>query len=113
MMGEYSGYAGFLSVWFDEAKGDKGEWVLEFSTCGVGIQHWWWGVHIIDLVVVICLLAACVAAAAEKLGIDKLIFAEAKKPGEQKMAKQEKQTIVNGRTRGTPASATKVTVRKI
>jgi len=113
MMGEYSGYAGFLSAWFDETKGEKGEWVLEFSTCGVGIQHWWWGVHIVDLIVVICVLAAGIAAAAEKSGIGQLIFTEAKKLREQKMAKKEKQTTVNGSTRGTTASATEVTVRKI
>lgn len=54
MMGEYSGYAGFLSAWFDTTKGEKGEWVLEFASCGVGVQHWWWGVHILDVVLVAC-----------------------------------------------------------
>ncbi|KAG9194023.1 hypothetical protein G6011_04058 [Alternaria panax] len=56
MMGEYSGYAGFLSAWFDANKGEKGEWVFEFSSCGVGVQHWWWGVHIVDLVLLICVV---------------------------------------------------------
>lgn len=56
MMGEFSGYAGFLSAWFDESKGEKGEWVFEFATCGVGIQHWWWAVHVLDLVLIICFL---------------------------------------------------------
>lgn len=113
MMGEYAGYAGFLSAWFDEERGEKGEWVFEFSTCGVGIQHWWWGVHIVDLVVVICLLAAGIAAMAEKLDVGKLVFADAKKPGQEKMAKGEKITIVNGSTRGTTTSAAEGTTRKM
>ncbi|KAE8864158.1 hypothetical protein PTNB29_04122 [Pyrenophora teres f. teres] len=113
MMGEYSGYAGFLSAWFDQTKGEKGEWVLEFSTCGVGIQHWWWGVHVVDLIVVICLLAAAIAATAENLGIDKLIFAEAAKPEQWKKTQKEKQMLVNSSSSGTTVSATEVTMRKI
>jgi hypothetical protein len=49
MMGDFSGYAGFLSAWYDPKAGEKGEWKIEFQTCGVGVQHWWWGVHIVDL----------------------------------------------------------------
>ena len=56
MMGEYSGYAGFLSAWFEEEKGEKGEWVFEFSSCGVGVQHWWWGIHIVDLILMVCVV---------------------------------------------------------
>lgn len=66
MMGEYSGYAGFLSAWYDEQKGRRGEWVFEFSTCGVGVQHWWWGIHVVDLVCVLALLAAGAAWVAEQ-----------------------------------------------
>ncbi|KAF2800282.1 hypothetical protein K505DRAFT_293046 [Melanomma pulvis-pyrius CBS 109.77] len=50
MMGDFSGYAGFLSAWFDPRAGAAGEWKLEFKTCGVGVQHWWWAVHIVDVV---------------------------------------------------------------
>ncbi|KAF2186531.1 hypothetical protein K469DRAFT_706518 [Zopfia rhizophila CBS 207.26] len=50
MMGEFGGYAGFLSAWFDDSLGEKGEWRLEFRTCGFGVQHWWWGVHVLDIV---------------------------------------------------------------
>ncbi|OCK83973.1 hypothetical protein K432DRAFT_379037 [Lepidopterella palustris CBS 459.81] len=50
MMGEFGGYAGFLSAWFDEGLGELGEWRLEFQSCSIGIQHWWWAVHILDLV---------------------------------------------------------------
>jgi hypothetical protein len=61
MMGDFSGYAGFLSAWFDPEAGDRGEWRIEFQTCGVGVQHWWWGVHIADLVVLVLVgLGVCV-----------------------------------------------------
>jgi hypothetical protein len=56
MMGDYSGHAGFLSAYFDNKKGEHGEWVFEFASCGVGVQHWWWAVHIIDFSWVIMLL---------------------------------------------------------
>lgn len=53
MMGDFSGHAGFLSAWFDHTKGEKGEWVFEFGSCGVGVQHWWWGVHSVDFALVV------------------------------------------------------------
>ena len=65
MMGEFSGYAGFLSAWFDPAQGEKGEWVMELNTCGVGVQHWWWAVHIVDLILVLATLGAVVSKVAE------------------------------------------------
>lgn len=67
MMGDFSGYAGFLSAWFDTSLGEKGEWVIEFSTCGVGVQHWWWAVHIVDLVLVVVFFAGMVARGFEVL----------------------------------------------
>lgn len=62
MMGEFSGYAGFLSAWFDTALGERGEWVIEVSTCGLGVQHWWWGVHIVDVILVVAVALGCVFA---------------------------------------------------
>ncbi|KAJ4352222.1 uncharacterized protein N0V89_007569 [Didymosphaeria variabile] len=56
MMGEFSGYAGFLSAWFDVSAGEKGEWKIEVSTCGLGVQHWWWAVHIVDVILVLALI---------------------------------------------------------
>ncbi|KAF2124573.1 hypothetical protein P153DRAFT_426562 [Dothidotthia symphoricarpi CBS 119687] len=50
MMGDFGGYAGFLSAWFDA---ELGEWQMGFETCGVGVQHWWWGVHVVDLIAVL------------------------------------------------------------
>lgn len=47
MMGEFGGYAGFVSAWFEEG---SGEWRVEVQTCGFAVQHWWWAVHVLDLV---------------------------------------------------------------
>ncbi|OJD40440.1 polarized growth protein [Diplodia corticola] len=49
MMGEYGGYAGLVSVWFDET---AGEWQSDVTMCSAGVQHIWWAVHILDLIAV-------------------------------------------------------------
>ena len=53
MMGEFGGNAGLLSAWYDV---DTGVWRFEYSTCAVGTQHIWWGVHILDIITVSVLL---------------------------------------------------------
>ncbi|ORX93973.1 hypothetical protein BCR34DRAFT_580245 [Clohesyomyces aquaticus] len=58
MMGEFGGYAGFLSAWFEEGVGERGEWRIEFRTCGFAVQHWWWTVHVLDLIWGVCLVAS-------------------------------------------------------
>ncbi|GAB7363258.1 hypothetical protein MBLNU230_g3540t1 [Neophaeotheca triangularis] len=54
MMGQYGGNAGMLSAWWEgdvdlNATGApglrKGGWRFEYSTCELGVQHWWWGTH--------------------------------------------------------------------
>lgn len=55
MMGEYGGNAGLLSVWFDTDPAVN-EWKYEITMCMAGVQHIWWAVHVIDLVVVILLI---------------------------------------------------------
>lgn len=65
MMGDFSGYAGFLSAWFDESLGEVGEWRIEFATCGVGVQHWWWAVHVTDLITLLVLGAGVLAKGIE------------------------------------------------
>ncbi|KAK2790341.1 hypothetical protein FQN52_005609 [Onygenales sp. PD_12] len=53
MMGEFGGNAGFLSLWFDDddaAGVGVGEWRYAVSTCRLGVQHFWWAVHVVDLV---------------------------------------------------------------
>lgn len=67
MMGEFSGYAGFLSAWFEESLGEKGEWRLEFTTCGMGVQHWWWVVHVVDIIAVLLVIVTLVVTAVERL----------------------------------------------
>ncbi|CAG8974344.1 hypothetical protein HYALB_00006192 [Hymenoscyphus albidus] len=49
MMGSFAGNAGLLSLWFDEESWD---WKYEFVNCGLGTQHIWWLVHILDLVTI-------------------------------------------------------------
>ncbi|OAL04691.1 hypothetical protein IQ06DRAFT_290731 [Phaeosphaeriaceae sp. SRC1lsM3a] len=67
MMGDFSGHAGFLSAYFDRSKGDNGEWVFEFASCGVGVQHWWWAVHSIDFALVFISVLAGLVWAIENL----------------------------------------------
>lgn len=47
MMGDFAGNAGLMSLWFDEEEWD---WRFEFVNCGLGTQHIWWLVHIVDLI---------------------------------------------------------------
>ncbi|EKD18070.1 hypothetical protein MBM_03842 [Drepanopeziza brunnea f. sp. 'multigermtubi' MB_m1] len=49
MMGSFGGNAGLMSLWFDEETWD---WRFEFANCGLGIQHIWWLIHILDLITV-------------------------------------------------------------
>jgi hypothetical protein len=49
MMGDFSGNAGLLSLWFDEESWD---WRFEFANCRMGKQHLWWVVHVLDLITV-------------------------------------------------------------
>ncbi|KAK5105446.1 hypothetical protein LTS08_001723 [Lithohypha guttulata] len=55
MMGEYSGNAGLLSLWYDFE--GYGSWKYEIQMCPLGVQHIWWAVHITDIVVMISLVA--------------------------------------------------------
>ena len=47
MMGEFGGNAGLLSAWFDF---EEGEWKYDIQMCRLGVQHIWWGIHVLDLV---------------------------------------------------------------
>lgn len=58
MMGEFGGNAGLLSLWFDfETK----EWQYRMQMCRLGIQHFWWGVHVLDCITIF--MALCWFAA--------------------------------------------------
>ena len=47
MMGDFGGNAGMLSAWFDP---DEMKWDFDYRTCVLGKQHFWWAVHILDLI---------------------------------------------------------------
>ena len=67
MMGSFSGNAGFLSAWFDNTTNEGvGEWRFEYASCMLGVQHIWWGVHVLDLVVVVLGLGGVVAMVVEE-----------------------------------------------
>ncbi|KAF2197501.1 hypothetical protein GQ43DRAFT_458466 [Delitschia confertaspora ATCC 74209] len=55
MMGDYSGAAYFLSAWWDPNAGGEGngEWRMEVGMCKIGVAAWWWGVHVLDLLVIV------------------------------------------------------------
>lgn len=55
MMGEYGGYAGLLSVWFDSDPSVR-EWKYEITMCSLGVQHIWWAVHAVWIVTIVLLL---------------------------------------------------------
>ena len=57
MMGEYGGHAGLVSAWWDEKEG----WRVEVGSCDLGVQHWWWAVHVLDLTVVLLAATGSVA----------------------------------------------------
>lgn len=78
MMGSYGGNAGFLSAWFDE---NSREWKFAYNSCMLGVQHIWWAVHVLDLVVLGLGLASLVAVLAEAMERPKEV-------GEEKKLKQ-------------------------
>lgn len=54
MMGDFGGNAGLLSAWFDPK---IREWHFDYSTCALGKQHFWWAVHVLDMITLILLCA--------------------------------------------------------
>jgi hypothetical protein len=68
MMGEFGGNAGLLSIWFDR---NSWEWKFDFDTCQLGVQHWWWTIHILDLVTIGTGLTYLVLSIAQALGLAK------------------------------------------
>ncbi|KAF2755487.1 hypothetical protein EJ05DRAFT_502946 [Pseudovirgaria hyperparasitica] len=64
MMGEFGGYAGLLSAWYDPG---AGKWEFAFDYCSMGIQHYWWAIHIVDIVTIICILAIIPVRLLERL----------------------------------------------
>lgn len=68
MMGSYWGNAGLLSAWFDH---EEGIWKFEYDVCVLGVQHIWWAVHVVDVIVVLLGLASGVAFGLEAISGEK------------------------------------------
>jgi hypothetical protein len=49
MMGEFGGFAGLLSATW---RSDVQRWEFQYQACAAGVQHIWWAVHVLDLVVI-------------------------------------------------------------
>jgi len=64
MMGAYGGNAGLLSGWFDVS---TQQWKFEYATCPIGVQHWWWAVHVLDCVVILLGLGAAVTSQSRRV----------------------------------------------
>ncbi|KAL4921085.1 hypothetical protein BDW62DRAFT_175934 [Aspergillus aurantiobrunneus] len=76
MMGEYGGNAGLLSVWFDS---NATEWKYAVSMCPAGVQHFWWAVHVIDIItlavaglyIMVWVIGGPASSLAPVVGVDK------------------------------------------
>lgn len=64
MMGSYGGFAFPISAWFDA---EEGEWRFDVRACQAGVQHIWWGVHVLDLVTIGCFLGGIFSAIVEEI----------------------------------------------
>ncbi len=78
MMGDFGGNAGLLSLWFDI---ETQEWQYEIRMCRLGIQHFWWGVHVLDCVTISMALlwfaASHLGASPTDLEVEKIASQEA------------------------------------
>lgn len=63
MMGAYGGNAGLLSGWFDV---HTQTWQFDYATCPLGVQHYWWAVHVLDVIVVLSGLSGVTLWALER-----------------------------------------------
>ena len=64
MMGEFGGHAALLSAWWDDGEG----WRVEVESCDLGVQHWWWAVHVLDLLVALGFALGVTSWVGEKVG---------------------------------------------
>lgn len=72
MMGDFGGNAGLLSAWFDFK---QGEWKYDIQMCKAGVQHFWWAVHVMDIitsvVIVVSLLSRMSPENQAEITVDK------------------------------------------
>lgn len=57
MMGQYSGNAGLLSLWYDF---EAGHWDYEIMMCPLGVQHTWWAIHVVDVIAALLVISQIV-----------------------------------------------------
>lgn len=62
MMGEFGGNAGLLSAWFNT---ENERWEFEYASCALGKQHFWWAVHVLDIVTLVMCIYTVVRLRAE------------------------------------------------
>ncbi|KAK5651265.1 hypothetical protein OQA88_12673 [Cercophora sp. LCS_1] len=67
MMGDFGGNAGLLSLWFDE---ERWEWRSEYVSCPLGRQHFWWFVHILDVLVAVGIIVSVATSFLGLVGVD-------------------------------------------
>jgi hypothetical protein len=77
MMGEYGGNAGLLSIWFDF---EEHGWQYEMQMCQLGVQHIWWGIHVLDCitiaVTILWLVSSCLGSSpTPRVGLDAKLLA--------------------------------------
>ncbi|KAE9979275.1 hypothetical protein EG328_000998 [Venturia inaequalis] len=94
MMGEFGGHAGLISAWFDL---EKGKWEIEVGGCDLGVQHWWWAVHVTDFIAVIIWIVTAITWFVE-VKMDPQFLQKMKKWIKEKI--EEEQERMGGRVRG-------------
>ncbi|KAK6523019.1 hypothetical protein TWF281_002442 [Arthrobotrys megalospora] len=88
MMGEFGGNAGLTSAWFDA---ETMSWRFEYSSCPVGVQHFWWTVHIVDFITIVLAVVLTIMAAVGadgKAKVPKVVVTKAN--GSSKTIKEKK-----------------------
>jgi hypothetical protein len=99
MMGDFAGNAGLMSLWFDE---DAWDWRFEFVNCGLGTQHIWWLVHILDLITIVIAVVYAGFVLVGQFSTSKATSTKTLTNGHLKVAKKGLDIKQNGVT--TPAS---------
>jgi hypothetical protein len=63
IMGEFGGNVGFLSAWWDC---ERQLWQFEYASCMFGVQHIWWAIYVVDIIVGALGLLTVILLAVEK-----------------------------------------------
>ena len=98
MMGSYGGHAGLVSAWYDEDEG----WQVEIGGCDAGVQHLWWGVHVLDIVVLVCAVLGALLWVGEEVKIYRGFLRREKERGKRRERRRSKSRSKSLSVRGTP-----------